>query len=346
MNSLMRPETLSRWEEARGFGVSLKAGVALCGTVLLKPIVFFDTLASTAADPRRRLARAIVFALALGYLKLLFELFYLNRLGLVSPTVLPPDARVPLSAVLSSSAASPYVFLRPLVSFLVTLAVVCAGIKFILGLGRVLFPALLVVCYKSAADIFYAVPFVGGIFASVWGLSLIMIGVRALYRVDLFRAIMAAVLMPTVMLLSLALFLGTSFNKMVVRLYPETQPQVMRFNDMSAFLYTSSIASAARQYKNELGFFPARLELLKKYLSSSVADELERSDEANGYRYRYERLDEERFFVEATPVSRGVTGRFVLFADQTGQVRLDDAQGRVIKDVMDIDSAASTRARG
>jgi hypothetical protein len=342
MGSLLRTEALREWEEARGFLDSLKAAALLCAAILFKPVVFFDTLASAGGDTQRRLIRALVFALALGYLKLLFDLLYSSRLGALSPTMLAPGVKVPLDAGFSLSSASPFVFLRPIVSFVVTLGVVCAGIKFALGWGRVLFPALLVVCYKSAADIFYALPFVGGILAAVWGLSLLMIGVRALYRVDLFRAAVAAVLMPVVMLFFFALSMGASFNKMIVRLYPETQPQVTRFNDMSAFLYTSSVASAARQYKNELGFYPAHMGLLKKYLPSSASEELGRTDAANGYRYRYERLGEDRFVVASSPIQKDVSGHFVFFADETGQVRLGNQTGPVVKDIEALDQWTSS----
>lgn len=345
MGSLLRIEALRQWEEGRGFFDSLRAGVILCGAILLKPVAFFDTLASAVGDTQRRWIRALIFALSLGYLKLLFDLLYLSRLGAASASMFPSDMKMPLDAGFSLSSASLYVLFRPIISFVMTLGVVCAGIKFTLGLRRVLFPALLVVCYKSAADIFYVIPFVGGVFAAVWGLSLVMIGIRALYNIDLFRAVVAAVLMPVVMFFSFALFLGTSFNKLVVRFYPETQPQIMRFNDMSAFLYTASVVSAARQYKNELGFFPSHMGLLKKYLSSVVAEELGPTDEANGYRYRYERLGEESFIVEATPIKKDLTGRFLFFADQTGSVRLGGPAGRVVKDIMDLDKGVSTQAR-
>jgi glucan phosphoethanolaminetransferase (alkaline phosphatase superfamily) len=169
-----------------------------------------------------------------------------------------------------------------------------------------------------------------------------MIGVRALYRVDLFRAAVAAVLMPVVMLFFFALSMGASFNKMIVRLYPETQPQVTRFNDMSAFLYTSSVASAARQYKNELGFYPAHMGLLKKYLPSSASEELGRTDAANGYRYRYERLGEDRFVVASSPIQKDVSGHFVFFADETGQVRLGNQTGPVVKDIEALDQWTSS----
>ncbi len=342
MKLLPPVEALSSWEAARRPRETAVAALYVCGAVLFQPVLFFQAFSKSKTDVKKRLIRACVFALILGYVKLLCDglnILWLKQLATGGLPVGNFSSQV--AALETSFFSNPVILMRPLVTFGATLLLVAAGVKLILGVDKVIAPAVLVVCYKSAADVYNLIPFLGGLLASAWSLALLVIGIRELYRVGVGRAVLAGAVMPLLVLFFFALSLGPAVNRVITTLYPETQSQVMKFNDVTAYGYTSAIVRAAEEYKEDLGFYPVNMNALKKYLATGVADDLRASDEASGYRFRYTKSDGERFVVTAEPLQGGVTGNLVLYADESGKVRLGDKHGRVLTDMESLDAAVA-----
>jgi hypothetical protein len=327
-----KKQPLAAWDEAVTLVASLRAFLPLCGLILFNPVVFFRQAAASAASdtalPQQRLGRALLFALVLGYCKLFFD-----SLNLLWLKYFLKD--VPLSPF--SFSASPLFLLRPVLILAVTLALVACGIKLILGWDKALVPALFVVCYRSAADLFYALPVVGGVLAFAWSLALLVTGLREAYRVGIFRSLAAGVLMPIFMLLFIFLSLGPVFNRAIFSLYPEMRAQVSRINDVTAYATTSALVSAADTYKKDLGFYPAHLGVLRKYVDGIVLDDALDPKHPSGYIYQYARADDRHFSLEARPAALKTTGSFVFFADETGLIHFDGPAGPVIKDAKEVE---------
>ena len=301
----------------------MKALPRLSFNILFKPVVFFKELTlSGSVDTKKRLLRAALFAFLFGYLKLFIDLSFLAGV-------------VPNFALF---------FLRPVINFLVTLALVTTSVKLILGFDKLLVPAFLVVCYRSAAEIFYCIPVFGAVFAGVWGIALLAVGIKEVYYSSMVRAVLAAAIMPFIMLLFVFLSLGPAANRMVITLYPEAREQVVKLNDMNAYLYVSSIAAGAQAYKKDLGFYPSHLGALKKYIGGAVSEDVTNPDNATGYVYEYTRGDDDHFTLFARPLEELYSGRFVFYTDETGAVRLNAPQGEVIRSLKDMESLIMTGA--
>jgi len=340
---------IDRWEEARSLPGFFKALAALCGAILFKPIeIFKQLIVPCPAGFKNRLIRAILFAFILGYIKLLCDVANFLWLKHFAPSVFSSFFQMPFSFLSSAVLSSPFFLLRPVISFVLTLGLTVVSVKIILGFDRPWKPALLVVCYKSAADIFYCIPLVGGLLAVVWSLALITVGIRELYKLNTFRSVMAAIIMPLMILFFIILSIGPSFNKVILRFYPETQSQILKLNDFTGYLYTTAIATAAKTYKQELGFYPAHLGVLKKYLSKNITDDVESPDNSSGYVYAYKRLGDDHFSVEAVPSKMKISGRFIFYSDETGQVRLYGPEGLWVRDSAHIEKliAADESMRG
>lgn len=323
-----KKQPLAAWDEAVSLTASLRAFLPLCGLILFSPAVFFRQVAADSAVTQKRLTRALLFALILGYCKLFFDslnLFWLQYFL----------KHVSLSSV--SFLASPFFLLRPILVFGVTLALVACGIKLILGWDKALVPALFVVCYRSVADLFYCLPIVGGILALAWSIALLVVGLREAYRVGVLRSVAAGIVMPIFILFFILLSLGPVFSRAVFSLYPEMKAQVSRINDVTAYATTRALVSAADTYKKDLGFYPAHLGVLRKYLTGPVMDDALNTRYPGGYVYQYGRLDDQHYRLEVRPRTMKVTGSFVYFADETGQVHFEGPAGPVIKDVQEIE---------
>ncbi len=309
------PTPLYIWEESNDIRGFVKALPRLSFNILFKPVVFFKELTlSGSGDIKKRLLSAALFAFLFGHLKLFIDLSFLSG-------VVP----------------SPLFFLRPVINFLVTLALVTTSVKLILGFDKLLLPVFLVVCYKSVAEIFYCIPVFGAVFSSVWGIALLAVGIKEVYYTSMVRAVLAAVLMPFIMLLFVFLSLGPAANRVVVTLYPEAQKQVVKLNDINAYLYVSSIAVGAQAYKKDLGFYPSHLGALKKYLGSAISGDVTNPDNATGYVYEYTRGDDDHFALFARPLKELYSGRFVFYTDETGLVRLNTSKGEVIRSLKDME---------
>ena len=340
MKLLPPAEVLSSWEAARRPWETVVGALRVCAAVLFQPVLFFQALLKSKTQTRKSLIYAGLFALILGYVKLLCDGLNILWLKQLTTAGLPVGSLSSQIAALETSFFSnPLILARPLVTLGATLLLVAVGVKLILGVDKAIAAAVLVVCYKSAADIYNVIPFLGGLLASAWSLALLVIGVRELYRVGVGRAVLAGAVMPLLVLFFFALSLGPGVNRAIMALYPETQPQVMRFNDMTAYGYTAAIVKAAEEYREELGFYPVNLNALKKYLAVGVADDLRVSDEASGYRFEYMKSDEGHFLVTAQPVQGGVTGSLTFYADESGKVRLGGKDGRVLTDMQSVEKA-------
>ena len=331
---MQKKELLSQifiWEEAKGFFGFLKALLSTCSHILFRPVDFFKQLAlDKGGNLKKRLIYAFLFAIILGYIRLAFDTANLYWLKYLPKDVLPASIQWQTSLLSVSLLKSPFFLLRPLIVFVLTFILVMISVKLILGFDKAWVLAFLVVCYKSAADIFYCIPMVGGIFAAIWSLALIIIGVREVYCVNTLRSVLCAVLMPLIIFLFIILSLGPSMNRFVLKLYPEIETQASKLNDVYAYQNTASIISAAQAYKKELGFYPANLGLLKKYLDNSVAGDIADSRHAGGYTYGYNRLDDEHFIFE-------VRGKFSFYADESGKILLNGRDGRWIQDSKELD---------
>jgi len=310
------PTPLYIWEESSDTLSFMKALPRLAFNILFKPVVFFKELTlSGTVDTKKRLYRAALFAFVFGYLKLFIDISFLS-------------GNVPDSALF---------LLRPVISFVVTLALVTTSIKLILGFDKLLLPVFLVVCYRSVAEIFYCIPVFGPVFAGVWGAALLAVGVKEVYYSPIAKAVLASAIMPFIMLLFVFLSFGPAANRIVAAMYPEAQKQIVKLNDVNAYLYVSSITVGAQAYKKDLGFYPSHLGALKKYLGSAVSEDVTNPDNATGYVYDYTRADDGHFTLFARPFKESYSGRFVFYADETGLVRLNTSKGVVIRSLKDME---------
>lgn len=334
MSTKAHSQPFVSWEEAanlRDFG---RTFFPLCGMILLKPAEFFRQLRFLASpQPPRRIFKALLFAVILGYVKLFMDvanIFWIQRLAHI---FFQPQERVEISLFSTAVAGSAFFFLRPIIMFAATLAVVAVAVKLILGLDKPFKPVILIVSYRSAAELFHAIPFVGGIFALTWSLAILVIGVREAYGTSILRAFVAAIVMPGFLFFSVFLAVGgPSLSRVVMALYPEAQVHVRKINDLTAYVTTASVAAAAEAYKKELGFYPPHLEALQKYLTETGV-----ARRTGGYVYDYRRLDDARFILEVRPVKMHESGRFVFYVDETGHVRLGGAEGRWIRNLKDLE---------
>jgi hypothetical protein len=335
---------LFAWEESKGLFGFLKSLLALCGAILFQPVDFFRKIANTRDIVlKKRVTRAFIFVLILSYLKLFLDVANYYWIKYIPKEMLPGIAQVQASITPTDFLCSPFFLLRPILNFAVVLIPVFIGVKLLLGFDKPVLPAFLVLCYKSAADIFYVIPLFGSVFAAVFSLVLIVIGIKEAYCVGVLRSIFTAIVMPIVLLFSVALSLGPFLGRAVGVLYPETQVQMGKLNDLTAYMYTGAIVSAARKYKKDLGFYPVNLDVLKKYLSLEVASDVTRRRHVSGYFYSYDQIDEDHFIIEAHPIQMNYSGSRIFYSDQTGNIREGGADGPLIQDIKALESLLLAR---
>src|SRR5512135_814919 len=115
MDEQNRGSSLARWEHVTGIFGLVRALVALCGTVLFRPVEFFYILNHESTDIRRRLTRAFIFAVVLGYFQLLCDaLGVLWLRHAVSGGNMIPEFKTQLLFFSDAFFSSPLVVLRPL----------------------------------------------------------------------------------------------------------------------------------------------------------------------------------------------------------------------------------------
>ncbi len=332
---------LIAWEGFSGFIAAVKIFFPLCASILFKPVDFFRMfLTASEASSKQRLLRAITFALISGYIKFFLDIANLYWFKLFAKGILSSREAFELSLIPANAWLSPLFILRPVFMFLVTVILVAFGCKFIFGFEKSVVPALLVVCYRSAADLFYAIPLIGSIFALSWSAALLIVGLREVYKLGFLRALFAGIIMPTVILFSVLLAAGPALNRAVFSFFPEMKTQVVKINDMTAFVNTFAIGSANQQYKKELGFYPAHLGVLKKYLAGAVAADITDPLNSGGYRYLYTRIDDGHYKLIVEPVQIKETGNMSFYSDEKGEVHSGSPDGPVIKDVSEINKRA------
>lgn len=333
-----KKQPLEAWNEADSFAGWIRAFMPLCGNILFRPVDFFTYLFSCErTDIKRRLFRAAVFALVLSYIKLFSDFASLYWLKYFSKNIFPAVESAQISILSESVLASPFFLLRPLLILGIMAALVAASVKLVLGLDKAITSALFVICYRCAADIFYLLPFVGGIFAMAWSVTLLVAGIRQAYKAGFFRSIMAGVVVPVVMLFFILVGMGTAFNRAVLIFYPEMKAQVARINEVTAYSTAGAVAAGIEKYKKDLGFYPAHLGILRKYAPDLMADDVMNPNYPGGYAYDYELVDDGHYRLYVRPKEAGVTGRFVFYADESGMVRIDGPDGQVVKDFKQIE---------
>lgn len=325
------------WEKADKPGKRIKAFLPLCASILFRPVLFFKALALLGRlELKRRLWRAFVFALILGYIKLLMDVVNIYWVEYLAKSFLEGPKQLQISLLSATIIQSPFFILRPFINFILVFLVLSISIKLVLGFDKKLSPLFLIMCYKSAAEIFYLLPIVGGLIALVWSLFILIVGFREFYRVDTLRLIMAGVIMPILVTIFIVLAAGPFFNNFILSVYPETRPQIIKINETSAFISMRDISTAMSQYKQELGFYPSHLGVLDKFLDKGVAQELNSSSGVGGYSYLYHKIDEFHFTLFVKPLGKDTTGRFTFYLDETGKIRLDDSKGIVIDSAQEI----------
>jgi prepilin-type N-terminal cleavage/methylation domain-containing protein len=81
--------------------------------------------------------------------------------------------------------------------------------------------------------------------------------------------------------------------------------------------------------------YPESLAQLTKgsppYLDSALASATSAAMPRQGFFYTYARLNPNQFALTASPVTPGVTGTRVFFVNETGEVRLNHAQGQAVQ---------------
>lgn len=332
MPNVRSTNPLYAWEDFTSFLNSAKAFFCLCGSILLKPVSIFRALSHTgSANFKKRVLSAVLFALILGYLKIFFVVLHMQWLWHVSKGAFSAGTAADVSYMSLTALHSSFFFLRPLIAFAVTLALLSLSVKLVLGLERPLWPVFFVVCYKSASDLFYAIPVFGSVFATIWSAMFLVIGFREVYALPITRSFLAAIAMPLLILLSVVFAFGTSLSKAVMTVFPEVKKEVSRINDTNAYYFTKAVIGAAQDYKKDLGFYPISLNILKKYLSAPAAGEVTDQSHVSGYIYEYTRLNEHRFILIVRPVKADGAGGYVFYSDETGAVRLNDAKGSLVE---------------
>lgn len=325
---------LSAWENSRGFFAALRALSVLCRAVLFRPVEFFQELSLCVnVDVQKRVRRAVLCALLFGFLKLFLDTANIFWMRALPKTAVASFFEAQFTMVSASVVGSPFFLLRPVIAFVLAFVLLAAGVKLIVGVDKPLLPLFLVVCYKSVADVFYIIPFIGGFVALVWSMALLVVGVKEAYKITPGRAVVVAIVMPAIMTFFLLLAIAPSVGRIMMVLYPEAKTQIVKINDLSAYVTTSAIVSATQVYRKELGFYPAHLGVLKKYLAGDLIDIATSPEAEGGYRYRYERLDDQHFMLEATPRKPGASGRFVFYVNESGKVRLGGPDGRWVENL-------------
>lgn len=335
---------LERWEGSSGFLPALKIFFPLCIFILFRPVEFFRFfLSSSSVTAKQRLRSALIFGVIFGYIKLFLDVANLFWFKIFSKNLLSAPQMHELSLVPPDAWQSPYFLLRPLFILLVTIILVVLGSKFIYGFEKISVPAVIVVCYRSVADLFYALPFVGSIFALSWSAALLIVGLKEVYRMGFLRAFLAGIVMPVIILFSVLFAAGPVFNRMIFAFFPEMKSQVVKINDLTAFVNTQAVIDAALDYKKDLGFYPVNLDVLKKYLSSSVSFDVTDPRNSGGYRYIYRRIDDYNFELITEPAQLNISGTKSFYTSQDGNIHLGSPAGKVIKNVSEIDTGFFTQ---
>lgn len=316
------------WEKG-SFSQGLKAFLPLCAAILFRPAVFFKNTASLArADLKRHLWKAFIFAFIFGYVKLFLDYINIFWFQHLAKNLVEESQQLQISILASTLTESPFFFFRPFINFILVFLVLALSVKLVLGYDKKITPLFLIVCYKSAAEIFYLLPFIGGFIAMMWSVFILIAGLRELYRLDVVRLVFAGIIMPFLISIFVIMAGGPALNNLIVSLYPETKPQMTRLNETNTFVSMQDIVKAIAQYKQELGFYPEHLGVLGKFLASGLVQEA--LEGAGGYFFQYDKLDKAHFTLIAKPLDKNTTGRFVFYADETGKIYLGNSQGRQI----------------
>ncbi len=108
-------------------------------------------------------------------------------------------------------------------------------------------------------------------------------------------------------------------------------------NEMAALGSVRIVSAALERYRaaQNPASYPESLSQLTKgsppYLDSAAANATSAATARQGYFYTYTRVNPNQFLLTASPVTPGVTGTRVFFVNESGQVRLSNAQGQVVE---------------
>ena len=327
---------VKEWEKSVGFKAGVRSLLGVCQWVLFRPLDFFRHLSQGGPGIKpKRLARAILFAVILGYVRFFCDITNVAIFSRFLPVVSGVKLGLSADMWIRILRESPLFVARPVILLVFSLFFVSVGVKLLLGVNKKVFPILLVVCYKSAADALAVIPFVGDVLAVSWGVALLAIGTKEVFGLSYIRALLTSVIMPLSLVFFVLLSLGDrTLMRVMISLYPESRAQVRQVNDLSAYVSTKNVIVATEQYFQEFSFYPAHLGLLKKYISGNAIDEMLDPNPWSGYLYDYRRLDDQHFVLRVFPQQQGgFPGKLSLYADQSGSIRLTDGNGPVITGV-------------
>lgn len=99
-------------------------------------------------------------------------------------------------------------------------------------------------------------------------------------------------------------------------------------NESAAIGAMHSLISAVESYRSAQTppAYPAALTDLSDADPQYVPDSLTDGDN-QGYTFEFAQVSDDQYTLTATPTTDGVTGTRVFFTDETGVIRLDDADG-------------------
>lgn len=108
-------------------------------------------------------------------------------------------------------------------------------------------------------------------------------------------------------------------------------------NELAALASVRMISAALERYRaaQNPASYPESLAQLTKgdppYLDSAIANATSTATARQGYFHTYTRVNPNQCILTSSPVTPGVTGSRVFFVDETGRVRLNNAQGPAVE---------------
>jgi hypothetical protein len=178
--------------------------------VIARPVPFFQNLPDT-SDIGKPVLFAIILGTVGGVLYALWQLVMMplqGGMGGMGGGDVPPELRQ-LEMLMGPAAVLMSIILAPVLTLIGLF--VSAGIfhLFLLMFGgpnRGFAATLRVVAYTTTLQLFYGVPFCGGIVVGIWSIVLHIIGLTQAHRTDAWRAVLA-VLLPGILCICACAFL-------------------------------------------------------------------------------------------------------------------------------------------
>ncbi len=183
-------------EEAGYFSELLKS----LKEVLFSPASFFNRVKGDTG-----LGEAFAFGILLGSIGAMFTFFWqfiLQEQDISYITRLIPETASINSIFFGLIVVSPFLVL---INVIVTAFVIHVSLAVLQGATKGITGTLKVILYSNAASIFSLVPYVGGIVAFIWSLTIIITGLREIHEISGLKAL-SALLLPLFFMFILTIF--------------------------------------------------------------------------------------------------------------------------------------------